>query len=41
VGTVSEHLRGETTLQVVRFLLYSAETLEAFSQALAGPGHTA
>jgi O-acetyl-ADP-ribose deacetylase (regulator of RNase III) len=41
VGTVREHLRGETTLQVVRFLLYSAETLEAFSQALAGPGHTA
>lgn len=36
VRTVSEHLRGETTLQVARFVLYSTETLEVFNQALAG-----
>ena len=41
VRTVSEHLHGETTLQVARFVLYSAETREAFSQALAGLGDRA
>ena len=41
VRTVSDHLRGETTLQVARFVLYSAEALEVFIQALAGLGETA
>lgn len=39
--TVSEHLRGETTLQVARFVLYSAQTHEVFSGALVGLGDTA
>jgi O-acetyl-ADP-ribose deacetylase (regulator of RNase III) len=39
--TVSEHLRGETTLQVARFVLYSAQTLQVFRAALAGLGETA
>jgi O-acetyl-ADP-ribose deacetylase (regulator of RNase III) len=39
--TVSGHLRGQTTLKVARFVLYSAETLQVFRAALAGLGETA
>ena len=41
VRTVSRHLRGDTTLQVARFVLFSTDTLGAFTQALAGLGNTA
>lgn len=32
---VSDHLRGETTVELARFVLYSPETYRAFSEALA------
>jgi O-acetyl-ADP-ribose deacetylase (regulator of RNase III) len=35
VGTVADHLRGETTLELIRFVLRDA-TLAAFSKALQG-----
>jgi O-acetyl-ADP-ribose deacetylase (regulator of RNase III) len=35
VTTVAEHLRGETGLEVVRFVLFSEETYELFADALA------
>jgi O-acetyl-ADP-ribose deacetylase len=34
--TVSDHLRGETTVELARFVLYSPETYRVFSEALAG-----
>jgi O-acetyl-ADP-ribose deacetylase (regulator of RNase III) len=33
--TVRDHLRGETTLELARFVLYSAETYRTFDEALA------
>lgn len=33
--TVRDHLRGETTLELARFVLYSAETYRVFDEALA------
>jgi O-acetyl-ADP-ribose deacetylase (regulator of RNase III) len=33
---VSDHLSGETSLEVVRFVLFSAETYRTFAAALAG-----
>lgn len=36
--TVRGHLRTETSIQLVRFVLYSAETLRVFSDALAASG---
>jgi len=35
VGTVSDHLRGETSVELVRFVLFSDETYELFAEALA------
>jgi O-acetyl-ADP-ribose deacetylase len=35
VGTVADHLRGETSIALVRFVLYSDETHELFAGALA------
>ena len=35
LGTVAEHLRAETGLSVVRFVLFSDETYERFAAALA------
>jgi O-acetyl-ADP-ribose deacetylase (regulator of RNase III) len=35
VRTVADHLRGETTLELARFVLFSDETYAAFSEALA------
>jgi O-acetyl-ADP-ribose deacetylase (regulator of RNase III) len=33
--TVSDHLRGETSLELARFVLFSADTYRAFASALA------
>jgi len=33
---VSDHLRGETSLEVARFVLFSAEMYRTFAAALAG-----
>lgn len=33
--TVAEHLRGETVVELARFVLYSRETYEVFAEALA------
>jgi O-acetyl-ADP-ribose deacetylase (regulator of RNase III) len=35
VSTVAQHLRGETGISVVRFVLFSAETHDLFADALA------
>ena len=35
VGTVSDHLRGDTRVELVRFVLFSDETYELFAEALA------
>ncbi len=35
VRTVVEHLRGETSLELARFVLFSAETYDLFADALA------
>jgi len=34
VGTVAEHLRGETGIEIARFVLFSDETYELFAAAL-------
>ena len=34
--TVATHLRGETSLQLARFVLFSPETRAVFEEALAG-----
>ncbi|MEP6680744.1 MAG: O-acetyl-ADP-ribose deacetylase [Chloroflexota bacterium] len=41
IRTVGEHLRTETRIQLVRFVLYSAETFGTFSDALRGLGEPA
>ncbi len=38
VRTVAEHLGGETSVELVRFVLFSDETYELFEAALAGVG---
>jgi O-acetyl-ADP-ribose deacetylase len=38
VRTVAEHLRGETQVEVARFVLFSDETRDLFSEALAEIG---
>ena len=34
VGTVADHLRGETGIELVRFVLFSEETFDLFADAL-------
>ena len=38
VMTVAEHLRGETSLELVRFVLFSEETYDLFADALEASG---
>jgi O-acetyl-ADP-ribose deacetylase len=38
IETVAEHLRGETTVELVRFVLFSDETYQLFAEALAALG---
>ena len=38
VRTVAEHLRGDTSLELARFVLFSEETYELFADALEAPG---